>query len=573
VADKIDLPDSVSTVFLSDLLPPSASAFYSCPSNVLRPVGPSLAPLHSAKVFGPRSEYIQLIRKMYRFGMVEFRSDPLVVNGVFAVKKDGDRLRLIIDAQPANDLCCDPSPVLLPNPGHLSRLCKRRPDTLFFGKLDLSNFYHQLRLPSWMVNLFGLPPLTPEELQAVGVSFATIQFGSFFPCCTSLPMGWSHSVLVAQLIHERVMYLGPDPPLQRDNNILCLTSPVIDRSLHFAYIDDLCFISPSETDLASEQSRMLRTDEQFNLKVKVSKTVLPTCQPVDLLGLQISGSILTASTDYWPSLILETVSLLHSQFVSGRQLAHLIGKWTWVLLLRRPALSLLQHSYRFVEIAGYRPFELWPSVRRELDSLLGILPLLYADLSDSWSLSLPASDASLAGAGVCASVIDQSFLSVGWRTFNQPVSTLASQEPYCPFQPIVAFLNSRDAKLPLNDALYWSRLVRSLRWSTIISKPWAFGETINRLECRAVLLATRWFLSYPSSVRTRLMLLLDSQVVGSALRKGRCASSLLPILRKVNALLLAAHVQLLPLWVPSDANPADAPSRSFGPPAVLAAPQ
>jgi peptidoglycan/LPS O-acetylase OafA/YrhL len=51
-----------------------------------------------------------------------------------------------------------------------------------------------------------------------------------------------------------------------------------------------------------------------------------------------------------------------------------------------------------------------------------------------------------------------------------------------------------------------------------------------------------------------------------ALWKGRCTSpQLLLLLRRVNALLLASGMLLLPGWLPSEINPADAPSRAYIP--------
>jgi hypothetical protein len=581
IAGKIDLPDKMSTVPLIDKLPPSASTFYRSPSLVLLS-SPSTTPMKRARVYGPRSEYLQLIKLMYNLRMVEFRSNPLAVNGVFAVPKDGDRLRLIIDAQPANSLCIEPDPVLLPNPAHLARLQKVKQSHLYSAKLDLSNFYHQLRLPDWMVNLFGLPPLSDEEMVSIGLPSSLISDRKFYPCCTSLPMGWSHSVLIAQLVHERVMYLGPQAPLRLSDSVLRCISPLIDRCLHLGYIDDLCFIS-CDRELAHHCLNLMLLAYQFHgLEPKVSKMVLPTSDPVDLLGVQVHGDILTISSDYISSLVQMTMSVLQlGVVVSGRQMARVVGKWTWVLLLRRPALSCIQHAYRFIEVAGSRSFQLWPSVRKELYALLGLLPMLYVDLSSSWSTKMVASDASLLGGGVCVTGSNSQLLPHVWSQYISPPLHSAFRKPYSSLQPTVnddMFLSTSNSSdppsvprpsAPLSSSLElellseWSALVQSLHWGTIISQRWNFVESINRLECRAVLLALRWFISYPSSINTRLPLLLDSQVVASALRKGRCASSLLPVLRKVNALLLASNIHLLPLWIPTDANPADVPSRCF----------
>ena len=104
--------------------------------------------------------------------------------------------------------------------------------------------------------------------------------------------------------------------------------------------------------------------------------------------------------------------------------------------------------------------------------------------------------------------------------------------------------------------------VGSTTWRTIVSTPWSGLEHINVLELRAALLAVHWVLSYPTSLSSRVFLLLDSTVAFFSLWKGRSSSpALLLVLRKISALLLAGGLSLLPGWVPSAVNPADAPSR------------
>ena len=56
--------------------------------------------------------------------------------------------------------------------------------------------------------------------------------------------------------------------------------------------------------------------------------------------------------------------------------------------------------------------------------------------------------------------------------------------------------------------------------------------------------------------------MVDSQVVGAILTKGRTSSKLLrPTIRKINALVLAAQLYPAYIFVASEDNPADIPSR------------
>ena len=104
------------------------------------------------------------------------------------------------------------------------------------------------------------------------------------------------------------------------------------------------------------------------------------------------------------------------------------------------------------------------------------------------------------------------------------------------------------------------------RWQTII----AFRDTvpgyphahINVRELRAVGIAVRWAVSSPAAIGSRLIVLGDSLVALGALRKGRSSSFQLQIaLRPITALLLAANVVLHLAYIPTELNPADAPSR------------
>jgi hypothetical protein len=85
---------------------------------------------------------------------------------------------------------------------------------------------------------------------------------------------------------------------------------------------------------------------------------------------------------------------------------------------------------------------------------------------------------------------------------------------------------------------------------------------INELEMHAVLAALRWRLRPPHRLRRRVVHLVDSQVVLSALAKGRSPSRRLNYdLKKVNALILASGVVIVYGYIRSRDNPADGPSR------------
>ena len=106
--------------------------------------------------------------------------------------------------------------------------------------------------------------------------------------------------------------------------------------------------------------------------------------------------------------------------------------------------------------------------------------------------------------------------------------------------------------------------VEGCRWSTLISAPWRSHDHINGLELEALHLGLRWCVSRPASIGARLPFLVDSSVAYYIARKGRTSTPhLLTIFRRCSALTLALSASMAPVWLPSQLNPADAPSRSL----------
>jgi hypothetical protein len=562
VADRISLPDKLTIVPMLDVLPPEIASTYTAEASsaLLRPTVELLTlnaalPLKKPRVAGSRLQYLLLLRRLLPQGMIEFTACPKAVNGIFAVEKDTDSERLIIDARFANRLFVDSPHVALPNPSHLVQLSVPRGRRLYTGKSDLSNFYHHFGLPKWMRPFFALPPLTKSELAFLGVDL-----DKPYPMCVTLPMGFSHAVYIAQSAHEHIVYR--DGILDPSHGLLRLASPEVteDRVVHGIVIDDFFLFSLNPLLAEQTMERVLVAYRRAGFVVKQSKVVMPTSDPVKVIGFEIDGvdHTIDLSPDSALGLVQSTLAALRVRTVSGTLLAHLVGRWTWVMLLRRPSLSVLQHVYRYCEIARGQPFTLWPSVRRELGMVIGLLPLLHARLDTDVFRHAIASDASIEGGGVVATEVTSQLHADLWP--------LCSNRHHAVQQTIQSSARS-ESRQPVDwsDAGSFSAFysaVAAAPWRTIISKPWSGEEHINTLELRAALLAVHWCLSYPSALSSRIYLLLDSTVAFFALWKGRSSSpKMITVIRKINALLLAGGLSLLPGWIPSELNPADGPSR------------
>lgn len=577
-AERVALPEQLQLVPLTSVLPPSVAATYAEPESpaLLRPELDVLtlnlaSPLRAPRIAGSRAEYVRLIGRMLTAGILEFTGQPRAVNGVFTVAKDADADRLIIDARAANRLFVDSPHVALPNPSHLVLMQVPAGTTMYSGKSDLSNFYHHLSMPAWLRPYFALPALTASELQSLGLD-AQLVAGTVFPMCISLPMGFSHAVFLAQSAHEHVVYASG--ALRPEDNLLRMSSPLLTRqaATHGICIDDLFLFSLSRATATEQFKRVLAAYRAAGFIVKDSKVVAPTSRPIKIIGFDVCGTdaSITPAADSTASLVAATLWVLRATTTTGAALAHLIGRWTWCLLLRRPALSVLQNVYRFIAIARGRRFGVWPSVRRELWQLLGLLPVLRASLDAPLFHRAVASDASELAAGVVSTPLTPSLAGVLWplcssRRHAHTQTILQADSASNPLRSLHRLPPDEAALVRAESAVFdhcYSAVRGCCRWSTIVSQAWRDEEHINVLELRAVLLAAHWVLSHPSAVSRRVLLLVDSTVALYALWKGRSSSyPLLAVLRKIHALLLAGGLTLLTGWLPSEVNPADAPSR------------
>ena len=200
------------------------------------------------------------------------------MNGVFVVPK-GDGLRLIVNAIPSNTHFVDPPAVQLPTPDVLAALQADPSRPLYIGKMDLDNFYHRLRLPEWMWPYFALPPVRASDVGLEGDDLV-------YPCCITLPMGWTHSVGVAQAAHEHQIQLSGC--FEPTDHITADSDPMLDRTRHGVYIDDTCVLTPDLADGEKGMQECQRHMESIGLPHKVSKFVQLTTDPVEVLGMEVS---------------------------------------------------------------------------------------------------------------------------------------------------------------------------------------------------------------------------------------------------------------------------------------------
>ena len=101
-------------------------------------------------------------------------------------------------------------------------------------------------------------------------------------------------------------------------------------------------------------------------------------------------------------------------------------------------------------------------------------------------------------------------------------------------------------------------------WKHVFSLGTSSSTHINLLELRALLLyIKRRARAGPSTHGERILVLCDSRVCVGAIGKGRSSSPALNAgLRRLLAYSVASHLYVCVIWLPTGANPGDAPSRN-----------
>jgi hypothetical protein len=298
-------------------------------------------------------DYADLLLKLKERNMVEFRDEACYcVNGLFGVPKgelEDPLTRMITDSRPTNQLTKELPKIKLPNPSWLLEL---PPWVRKAAALDIHSFYNCLKLPEDWKQWFGLP-----AIRGAAVGMPDKEW--VHPCNPTLPMGWTGSVLVGQKVHKRMFANAiarlPDNLqgvkfiniLDKDGMAWARNNPSPRIVIYSIYLDDLNLFGMEEGVLNGILDHVVEDYRLAGFPVKDSKTSWASSQ-LRVLGIWIDlvkGELRPMEkTLKWlynrlPKLIWTRKS------VDRWALETVLGKLTWILLIRRPLLSVLGATY------------------------------------------------------------------------------------------------------------------------------------------------------------------------------------------------------------------------------------
>ena len=274
-----------------------------------------------------------------------------------------------------------------------------------------------------------------------------------------------------------------------------------------------------------------------------------TCIGIDVC----EGRFLAPSSHKLAKLLCCCIELLVSRpEISPLECSAILGVCTWFALLNRPSFSIFGDIYNFVKGYNTTRTSLPANVLSELLLFVALSPLLEADLSREWIDKLVATDASGSfGFGVSTVTIGKDAVRELGHIAERPgqfVRLLRDDPTADPAKPRKGVMHS----LPFSKSAF----------KTVVMSRANHKAHSGALESTGVALGLRWLLRSPKHHGKRAVFLIDAQAVLSAVNKGRSsAPSFRREIAHISALCLASDIMLKTIYVPSEDNPADEPSR------------
>ena len=227
-------------------------------------------------------------------------------------------------------------------------------------------------------------------------------------------MGWVSSVAIMQEVSERILHekhIDPTHQIVRHRPVPVWMTGLLkeakrnDRSWWHVYLDNFASGQVCDThETLVGGSRLHELAEEAWKEAHVissSKKRQHAVSEAQELGAWVDGrtGTLGGSPERFLKLIHATLFVLGRPQLSKKLVQIIAGRWVHILQFRRPGMSLLDNTWKFITSSKFCA-GLVHSVKRELLSCILGTPMLHTDLRAGVSQHITASDASQKGGAV-----------------------------------------------------------------------------------------------------------------------------------------------------------------------------
>ena len=266
--------------------------------------------------------------------------------------------------------------------------------------------------------LFSVPPSWAKflsfNLRVNGSLIGKDSQKDYALSCKVLPMGWSSSVALMQEVAEQLVLregfeegdqIAKGAPLPHFLVEALQQGAKEGRPWWHCYLDNFCIgqkVRPgTESSRGSELHRKAEGAWKKAGIVSSEKKRVVAASEVQELGACLDGKNNTVgvSGERFLKVAVATMFVIGSRRMERKLLQIIGGRWVHILQFRRPGMACLQNLWKMISPQPHGT-ELPFMVRRELVSLLFLMPLLHTSLSSPRLNVVTASDASLRGGAV-----------------------------------------------------------------------------------------------------------------------------------------------------------------------------
>ena len=267
---------------------------------------------------------------------------------------------------------------------------------------DMSNAFYLFRIPDqWC-------PYLAFNVVVGGDRIGREKHLSFALACRVLPMGWISSVAIMQEVSERILHekhIDLNHQIVRHRPVPVWMTGLLkeakqnNRSWWRVYLDNFAsgqVVGSNETLVGGTQLHELAEEAWKEAHVVSSaKKRQHAVAEAQELGAWVDGSAgtLGGSPERFLKLIHSTLFVLGRPQLSKKLVQIIAGRWVHVLQFRRPAMSLLENTWKFITSPKFSA-GLVHAVKRELLSCILATPMLHTDLRAGVSEFITASDTS-----------------------------------------------------------------------------------------------------------------------------------------------------------------------------------
>jgi len=510
-------------------------------------------------------EYCKVVTRQIRANLVTLATSVLGGAQLFGRVKDAMHTRVIFSGSALSEAANEPpAPRMLASPTSLTWLESCESEPLSGTKRDGAKMFDQLQLnPCFrpylaqagirVSDLLAHSDITLSEVQTALPRGCSISNNSVvYPCSNTWRMGFSHSSAVCQDVTLNVCWeAGLDPTQVLADGVM----PPDDTSTCFgAATDDIAIYSRGGPDSSMQWGS--RLDHAFQKTRVVRNPAKDENGVADMrfIGIDlIRGRFLAPAVEKTVLFIGMVHMLVTASQVIPRHLSAAVGLPSWYAQLVRPLYAVFGAIYDTTRLDDQEtPVQLSAAQKGELLAAAVLSTVCELDTTDPWASQVLATDASPSfGFGLkAAPTTDSEARALGRRSWDRSVFVRPSGDDLLGVE-----------ELPRQGTCHRLSFDRS-RFRTILSSKATHVAHAGALEATGVVLAARWLSRSAASHSRRTVLLVDAQAVLGAAKKGRSSSrSLRHPLRRLAAELLATGIRLFLLYVPSESNPADPPSR------------